>query len=272
MDPKPVGSDISGYAVFRNNPIVFVDSGGDTTYVYNIRGQYAYTILNNDRANEIVFLQYDNLKQIMNLQGNASENERAGMARDPSIAYAIINEKTIESLNTIGMSSGFRERGGLLIIDSKTKVVTAYRCIECESETSPNGEVKGNAYLNRVDLGKVNIPGKILGGWHDHNLGDSYGYTQPTDEGNGRINVDFNGLTTIKPYGGIGLINNNSSITIFPLSTQSLTNDAAPPASHMFKNSNSVMNQNPGTSGKNYDSKFRYGVFNKKGLGVKPWR
>ncbi|MDP3930554.1 MAG: RHS repeat-associated core domain-containing protein, partial [Bacteroidota bacterium] len=272
VDPKPISSSISPYATFNNNPILFIDRGGDTTFIYNRLGQYVFTILDSKSTNEIVFLTNNQATRLHKYTGAFwSEDKKADLARNPNFAYARITEQTISSLNEIGMSNGFRERGGLLIINGKTKIVGVYRCMECESEIAPKGIVKGTINLNNLNLKNVNVSGKILGGWHDHNLSNTYAHTQPTDEDDtGRKNVDFNGLTSIKPYGGVGLINNLSSITIYPLSFQSIENNAAPPKSHFFPNVNSVMNQNPGESKRMQESEDRYGVFNKKGLGVKP--
>lgn len=271
IDPKPISSSISPYATFNNNPILFVDSGGDTTYVYNIRGQYMFTILDTKKDYEIVFVTTAQANRLQHYTGSYwTENRKADLARNPNFAYARITEQAITDLNGFGISKGQIEHGGLLTIDAKTKIGKPTLCKECEVEEKSEKGVLGRFSLKGISNPESFGNGRIFGMWHDHNTNDGlFGTTQPTfdnpkSEFDIRKYIDFNNASEFLPFGGIGIINTNTTITIYPLSNTRKGSDTSPPISFGGTDS-SIMNKRYDES-KHLESSYRYGIFKKGSL------
>ena len=220
VDPRPF-PNISQFAVFANNPIIYVDNNGDTTYVYNLNGQFVTVIYDVLKTNEIVFLNDKTANWALGIMnsynGNLSSissNILSRYLRRPSVAEARITSATINSL-TQHYGTDY-ERGGVTYLDPKTKEVKVWECTNCKSNQGSNKFNQNVLNYNIPDYVKNNL----FSVWHSH-IGDNYLSSQPTDPETPSGDIDYSGWFNVASpkfkSGGVGIIVNKSAITIYPL-------------------------------------------------------
>jgi RHS repeat-associated protein len=209
LDPKPT-SGLSQYTVFFNNPIWFNDPFGDTTYLYNSKGMYKGVLIDGLKTNEIVTMNDKYLNNILKFQRDKTytDNTLGIIARSPDIADARFTTKTFNELSK-NWSGNSNERIGLLYADKNTKEVKISKCKECEESAGSADLPKLNKTVNNISK-----KGKIIGMWHTHPPANSLAGSQPTP-GEDRQNPASN--ITVLTAGGVGVIVNKSTITIFPI-------------------------------------------------------
>lgn len=264
IDPKPDFS-ISPFSAFANNPIVFTDHNGDTTYVYNTLGQYAYTIYDRLNSNEIVFLTESRAKFLL-LNKSYSIDQKAEIARKPNYAFARITENTLKELSAIKMYTGINEKGGVLYVDKKTKEIHLWECKTCKSE-SISADAAGGMRLSNAKISEEELGGSIIGYWHQHNLQilkpGSYHESKPTD--NNWADFGEGGNWPSIHNGGIGLIVTRAYITVYPL--MDLNKGTVPSISAFGLGTTSVLKPNYSKGYTGGMTESQYGTFRRSGSG-----
>jgi len=215
LDPRPTVG-ISEYAAFNNNPIIYSDPYGDTTYIFNKKGILKDIILDK-RKNEAIILSNSMLSYIKNLDPKKyNDDAKAGLARS-NAAGRFTRQVQKELISK--WTSQRKENIGFLYVDAKSNWIKIWTCPDCTAEPDPNRPtVKGEASLTALARHEDDVKklGTILGVWHSHpeNTQESSQPSQPDDI--------VKPPTVIKSLSaeGVGVIVQKNTITIYPIAPQ----------------------------------------------------
>jgi len=216
LDPKPT-TGISPYATFANNPIFYTDPNGDTTYVYNQNGLLKDVILDKLTSNEIIFMNDNAISNMLGYAKNHTADEVATAARHPHNNIGRITSQTVKNL-TARWTNTKAENGGVFYKSaiSQDGEISTTICKDCGiADTKYGGELSVPKLKEDADF--ISGSGtELLGYWHTHPADPENpdGATQPSGG-----NSDKAIGSAIKQFekGGIGIIVNQNSITIYPL-------------------------------------------------------
>jgi len=104
IDPKP-HEMFSPYASMADNPILYSDPGGDTTWVFGTKGQYLGTV-NDKLKNQIHFVNNDNDKATPFDASKLSAKDAKNLAKSiRSSSVAFMGSKTASDLKSIASKS-----------------------------------------------------------------------------------------------------------------------------------------------------------------------
>jgi hypothetical protein len=202
----------SPYLVNSGNPILFSDKDGDDTYIYNQSGILKEVILDKLTSNEIVFMKDKAIDNMMKFSKTHTADETAKAAREPHNNIGRITSKGIKLLTEQWTSSKGEKGGYLYKTSNDNNEIRSTNCGNCGKEkTKFRGELdvdKMETHANK--LTEIGLP--LIGYWHSHPE-NTVSATQPSFGYDDKIGKQVKQLEN----GGIGIIVNKNSITIYPL-------------------------------------------------------
>ncbi len=127
LDPRP-NEMVSSYAAMLNNPILFSDPMGDTTWVYNQNGVYC-GVVNDKLKNQINFIKTDgDPGAAFDASGLSAKDAKALGKAFRDVSFAFVGSKTVADMEKIAKDAdkkGFELGFVANISDSKEIRLTA---------------------------------------------------------------------------------------------------------------------------------------------------
>lgn len=171
MDPKPVPS-LSNFSCFTNNPILFNDILGDTTRLYNTKGEHLQTIPDN-LTNQIHFIKNDKYDAVNKSFAQKDQNGKCYTNEDVAKemrknSEAFFSKKTFSDIERIRkqgeknkINGSTYEQGFKLLVGSNNEL----RASEVFTDARSPGHFKMN---NALELDKDFLSESIYAVGHTH--------------------------------------------------------------------------------------------------------